>query len=145
MRTFLSKFTFKVDAKGRVSIPAAFRTTLVEFGSSGFLAFGSLTSRSIHCVTQQLVEQLTAAQNPMAAFGVGDPTLATIALPEIHPVEPDPDGRAVLPRALVEYAALDGIALFAGRGSYFEIWEPAAFEAHQQELRARLAPPGAAR
>jgi MraZ protein len=145
MRTFLSKFTFKVDAKGRVSIPAAFRTTLTEFGSKEFLAFESPTSRSIHCVTAQLIEKLTAAQDPMAPFGVGDPNLATISLPDIHPIEPDPDGRAVLPRALVEYAALDGIALFAGRGSYFEIWEPAAFEAHQQELRARLAPPGAAR
>mgnify|MGYP006271424389 CR=1 FL=1 len=143
MRTFLSKFTFKIDAKGRVSIPAAFRTTLVEFGSPGFLAFASPSSRSIHCVTQQLVEQLTAAQNPMAAFGVGDPTLATIALPEIHPVDPDPDGRAVLPRALLDYAALDGTALFAGRGSYFEIWEPVAFEAHQAALRARLATPAA--
>ncbi|MBM3628474.1 MAG: division/cell wall cluster transcriptional repressor MraZ, partial [Alphaproteobacteria bacterium] len=53
-------------------------------------------------------------------------------------------GRAVLPRALLDYAALDGTALFAGRGSYFEIWEPGAFEAHQQQLRARLAPSGAA-
>jgi len=140
MRSFLSKFTFKIDAKGRVSIPAAFRTTLVEFGSKEFLAFESPTSRSIHCVTGQLIEQLTAAQNPMAAFGVGDPTLATIALPEIHPVEPDPDGRAVLPRQLIEYARLDGTALFAGRGSYFEIWEPTAFDAHQRTLRARLAP-----
>jgi MraZ protein len=140
MRSFLSKFTFKIDAKGRVSIPAAFRTTLVEFGSKEFLAFESPTSHSIHCVTGQLIEQLTAAQNPMAAFGVGDPTLATIALPEIHPVEPDPDGRAVLPRQLIEYARLDGTALFAGRGSYFEIWEPAAFDAHQRTLRARLAP-----
>ena len=140
MRAFLSKFTFKIDAKGRVSIPAAFRTTLVEFGSSGFLAFGSPTSRSIHCVTTQLIEQLTAAQNPMAAFGVGDPTLASIALPEIHPVEPDPDGRAVLPRQLIDYAGLSGTALFAGRGSYFEIWDPDSFAAHQAALRARLAP-----
>ena len=140
MRAFLSKFTFKIDAKGRVSIPAAFRTTLVEFGSKEFLAFESPTARSIHCVTTQLIEQLTAAQNPMAASGVGDPTLASIALPEIHPVEPDPDGRAVLPRQLIDYAGLSGTALFAGRGSYFEIWDPDSFAAHQAALRARLAP-----
>jgi MraZ protein len=139
MRAFLSKFTFKIDAKGRVSVPAAFRTTLVEFGSPEFLAFESPNSRSIHCVTTQLVEQLAQAQNPMAAFGIGDPTLATLALPEIHPISPDPDGRAVLPRGLIDYAGLDGTALFAGRGSYFEIWEPEAFARHQQALRLRLA------
>lgn len=139
MRSFLSKFTFKIDAKGRVSIPAAFRTTLTEFGSKEFLAFESPTSRSIHCVTAQLVEKLTAAQDPMAPFGVGDPNLATISLPDIHPIDPDPDGRFVLPKPLVEYARLEGTALFAGRGSYFEIWEPTAFEAHQQALRARVA------
>ena len=71
MRSFLSKFTFKIDAKGRVSIPAAFRTTLVEFGSKDFLAFASPTARSIHCVTSQLVEQLTASIDPLAAFGAG--------------------------------------------------------------------------
>ena len=65
---------------------------------------------------------------------------ASIALPEIHPVEPDPDGRAVLPRQLIDYAGLSGTALFAGRGSYFEIWDPDAFAAHQVALRARLAP-----
>ena len=74
MRAFLSKYAFKIDAKGRVSIPAAFRTTLVEFGSTQFLAFESPSARAIHCVTAQLIEQLTAAQNPLAAFGIGDPT-----------------------------------------------------------------------
>lgn len=140
MRAFLSKFTFRIDAKGRVSIPSAFRTTLVEFGSKGFLAFQSLSTRSIHCVTERLVEQLTATQDPMAAFGVGEPTLALASLPEIHPVEPDPDGRAVLPRELIDYAGLRDAALFAGRGSYFEIWEPASFDAHQHGLRQRLLP-----
>ena len=140
MRSFLSSFTFKIDAKGRVSIPAAFRTTLVEFGSKEFLAFRSPTARSIHCVTPQLIEQLTAAQNPLAAFGIGDPTLATVSLPEIDPIEPDPDGHAVLPRHLIDYAGLDGMALFAGRGSYFEIWAPAAFDTHQHALRQRLVP-----
>ncbi len=140
MRAFLSKYAFKIDAKGRVSIPAAFRTTLVEFGSTQFLAFESPSARAIHCVTAQLIEQLTAAQNPLAAFGIGDPTLATVALPEIHPIEPDPDGRAVLPRHLIEHAGLDGTALFAGRGSYFEIWNPDAFATHQAALRTRLAP-----
>jgi MraZ protein len=141
MRSFLSKFTFKIDAKGRVSIPAAFRTTLVEFGSKDFLAFASPTARSIHCVTSQLVEQLTASIDPLAAFGAGTPTLATVSLPEIFPIEPDPDGRAVLPRELMDYAGLDGSALFAGRGSYFEIWAPSAFDTHQQALRARLVVP----
>ena len=43
-------------------------------------------------------------------------------------VEPDREGRVVLPDALAKYAALDEGVAFVGLGRLFQIWEPAAAE-----------------
>ena len=49
MKAFLSRYSYKIDRKGRVSVPAEYRSTLAELGSDGILAFPSLTDRAIRC------------------------------------------------------------------------------------------------
>ena len=48
-------------------------------------------------------------------------------------------GRIMLPEALCAHAKLTEAAAFAGRGRYFEIWEPQALEAYKAEARQRAA------
>jgi MraZ protein len=54
----------------------------------------------------------------------------------------DVTGRIVLPRDLIEHAGIGGevdtSVLFVGRGQSFQIWEPAAFAAHQSDALKRL-------
>ena len=51
----------------------------------------------------------------------------------------DGEGRIMLPEALCAHAKLTEAAAFAGRGRYFEIWEPQALEAYKAEARQRAA------
>jgi MraZ protein len=138
MKSFLSKFSFKVDTKGRVSIPAEYRSTLKELGSTGLFAFETLQQRSIRCVTSLLVDQITAGTAPDSVFSPGAPSLALLALADMVPLVPDGDGRVILPRHLLDHAGITETALFAGQGTHFEIWEPGAFEAHRADLRRQL-------
>jgi DNA-binding transcriptional regulator/RsmH inhibitor MraZ len=45
-----------------------------------------------------------------------------------------------LPRELAEHAGITDSATFVGQVNFFEIWNPAAFKAHQAARRALRAP-----
>jgi DNA-binding transcriptional regulator/RsmH inhibitor MraZ len=45
----------------------------------------------------------------------------------------------MLPEGLCAHAKLSETAAFAGRGRYFEIWEPRALDAYKAEARQRAA------
>ena len=47
--------------------------------------------------------------------------------------------RVLLPESLCAHASLNENAAFAGRGRYFEIWEPKALDAYKAEARKRAA------
>jgi len=49
----------------------------------------------------------------------------------------DGEGRIILPSALIEHAGIGELAAFVGRGSTFEIWDPAALDAYKSEARRR--------
>lgn len=138
MKAFLSRYSFKVDRKGRVSVPAEYRATLLELGSDAIYAFPSLTDRSIRCATASLIERITANADPLAVFAPGKPDLARLSLSDIVRLAPDPEGRVILPEGLIAHAGIEDAALFAGQGGHFEIWAPATFEQHREALRRQL-------
>ena len=138
MKAFLSRYSFKIDRKGRVSVPAEYRQALTELGSDGIYAFPSLTDRSIRCATSALIEKITAGTDPLTVFAAREPSLAQLSLPDIMRLAPDPEGRVVLPAELIAHAGLTDVALFAGQGTHFEIWAPDAFENHRNVLRSKL-------
>ncbi len=138
MKSFLSSHTFKVDRKGRVSVPAEYRVTLAELNSDGFLAFPSLTDAAIRACASSALEQITAATDPLSVFAPTPLSHALISVPDIIRLSFDAEGRVLLPQALTEHAGITDAATFAGRLHYFEIWQPERFRAHQAELREKL-------
>ena len=43
----------------------------------------------------------------------------------------------MLPKDLAEFAGIAETAMFVGLGKSFQVWEPAAFEAHRSAARQR--------
>jgi len=138
MKAFLSRYSYKIDRKGRVSVPAEYRSTLAELGSDGILAFPSLTDRAIRCATTALIERVTQNADPLTIFQPGAPKPETLSLPDVVRLTPDPEGRVILPEHLIAHAGIADVALFAGLGNHFEIWAPEAFDKHREALRAQL-------
>ena len=138
MQGFLSKHTFKLDRKGRVSVPAPYRARLVALGFKSFLAVPSLTDPAVQCHSPDLLDRVQAQLDPLAAFkgGASDPVLAQ--LPEMTEINFDEEGRFVVPRDLIAIMGVAEEVVFAGRGLWFEIWDPKTFADHQQALLARL-------
>jgi MraZ protein len=135
---FLSKFNFKVDRKGRLSVPADYRAALSQQSFAGILAFASFTDPAIRGCGIDLMEKISATRDPLAVFGPTPIDLTLAAVPEVTQLPFDGEGRIVLPEHLREHATIADQAMFVGRLNYFEIWQPAAFAQHQEVLRASM-------
>lgn len=139
MSQFLGTHTNKLDAKGRVSIPAAFRAALRAGSAEG----APLVLRPSHkhaCIEGWPAEAFHALATPLDAldmFGEAHDDLAAALYADAYPTEPDKEGRIVLPAELVAHAGLGDSVVFMGLGRTFQIWEPTAAERRRAEARER--------
>lgn len=146
MTSFLSTFVNKIDSKGRVSVPAPFRSALASEPFQGVIAYPSLADPAVDGFGRSMLEELNRRQldrtmedgdferallgNAGSAFD----TLMAMA----HELPFDGQGRIILPPALIDAASLDGRAAFVGRGTRFQIWNPDRFDEHQKDALTKL-------
>ncbi len=144
MKAFTGSFTFKVDRKGRVSVPAEYRAVLsAQAGDgafAGILAFPWFDYRAIRGCGPELMDKIAASRSPTAVFENAPVDSALISAADMVQLPFDSEGRVVLPRELAEHAGIGDAATFVGQVNFFEIWNPASFKAHQAARRALRAP-----
>ena len=58
---FLSSFENKIDKKGRVSVPATFRSHLNSMGYNGFISYPSFNHNALEACSQDRIEKLSSA------------------------------------------------------------------------------------
>jgi transcriptional regulator MraZ len=156
MTQFMGTHQNKLDAKGRVSVPAPFRTALKAASKEGDETNGThLVLRPSHqhpCIEAwpaPVFDALAEPLNRLDLFSAEHDDMAATLYADAFPVEADKEGRIVLPDDLVTYAGLSDAVVFMGLGRIFQIWEPAAAERRRAEARVRarergLTLPGAA-
>ena len=59
---FLSSFENKIDKKGRVSVPATFRSYLNSLGYNGFISYPSFNHPALEACSQDRIEKLSGEQ-----------------------------------------------------------------------------------
>jgi MraZ protein len=142
MTHFLGTHQNRLDAKGRVSVPAPFRAALRSRGESN--GNGThLVLRPSHqhqCIEAWPAAEFAALSEPLNRLDLFSPEhddLAASLYADAFPVEADKEGRVVLPDSLVAFAGLTDAVVFMGLGRIFQIWEPAAAERRRSEARER--------
>ena len=134
-RRFRGEYTFKVDAKGRVSIPALFRRVL-ESGDANWtdglrpelvIVYGDESREFLEVYTMAAIEALDdkIARLPRSPL---KRRLERMISGQSHQTEVDPDGRLVLPLKLRQKIGLDKEAFFIASGDTFQIWKPETFD-----------------
>lgn len=141
MSHFLGSHQNRLDAKGRVSIPASFRAALrgVDPQASP-IALILRPSHTYPCIEGWSVSMFETAAAPLAAMELFSPQhddLAAAIYSDAYPLEADREGRIVVPEALVAHAGLTETVTFMGLGRVFHIWEPAAGARFRQDARER--------
>ena len=56
---FLSNYENKIDKKGRVSVPATFRSHLNSLGYNGFISYPSFNHSALEACSQDRIEKLS--------------------------------------------------------------------------------------
>jgi MraZ protein len=132
---FLSTFYNRIDKKGRVSVPASFRSALSGQEFAGIVAYGSLLHNCIEACGMDRIAKLNQRIEMLDPFSEERDAFATTLFGESVQLGFDGEGRVMLPEALIKTASLADQAVFIGKGETFEIWEPKAFEAHVARAR----------
>ena len=125
---FLSTYENKLDKKGRVSVPASFRSHLSNLGYNGIICFPSFNNQSIEAWPQDRIEKITNAIDTLNPFEEKKDFFATSILAESINLQFDSEGRVQLHLKLLKHAKIKNSMLFVGQGKTFQIWEPTNFE-----------------
>jgi MraZ protein len=126
---FLGFFEHNLDERGRLMIPARFRD-LLEGGA--FITHGF--DRCLMVMDRPYFGQVYDRINGMNLADPSARLLRRMMFSNAYLVEVDKVGRILIPPSMRTFVGLNGEAIVAGQGAYFEVWAPAAWQAQMTEL-----------
>ena len=138
MAGFVSHFTNRLDAKGRVSIPAPFRAVLAVDGFDGLYCCPTLDQQAIDAGGNRLRQVIGASIANFEPFSEDHELLSTTLIGDSEILKIDQDGRVVLSDTIKAHAGIGDRVTFVGQGYKFQIWEPERFAAYREEAKNRL-------
>jgi len=125
---FLSSYENKIDKKGRVSVPASFRSHLSSIGYNGFVSYPSFNYEALEACSEDRIEKLSNTIDSLNPFEEKRDYFATSVLSESVNLQFDSEGRVLITDKLLNHAKIKSSILFVGLGKTFQIWEPKSFE-----------------
>ncbi len=125
---FLGEYEHTLDAKGRLAIPARFRS---QMGRGAVLSKGMGS-----CLSLYPSEHWEQKSNELIARMAGDELrdFERRIYPSACEVELDGQGRVIVPAKLRAYAKLEINVTIAGVRDHMEIWDRATWAAYQTRL-----------
>lgn len=121
---FLGEYTHTIDDKGRITIPAKFRSELADglVVTRGF-------DQNLMVFPLQEWEELAGkiADRPLGDEGVR--AFRRRVFSGATDLSPDRQGRIIVPPYLREFAGIDGEVVIAGMYNYVELWSLEAWHA----------------
>ncbi|HRK97149.1 MAG TPA: division/cell wall cluster transcriptional repressor MraZ [Alphaproteobacteria bacterium] len=135
MPLFLSTYVNKVDKKGRISVPATFRSTLVGQSFQGVVLFKATGHACIEGFDFGTMEELSQRLDHFDMFSDQQDDIATAIFAESVQCPFDSEGRINVPQSLLDYAKIHDGAAFVGLGRKFQIWDVDQFESRKATAR----------
>ena len=136
MDRFVSNTINRVDKKGRVSVPAAFRLVL---GNQPVL-------NTILSVEHPVAEAggMDFMDSNLRRLSMMDPFSEEYAMwslclvGDANELKIDPEGRITLSDNIRDHTGIGDEVAFVGCSHFFQLWEPAAFRAYRETARAKV-------
>jgi MraZ protein len=139
VRRFRGESQHKVDAKGRVSIPALFRRVL-EAGDPNWtdglnpelvIVYGDHRRKFLECYTMEAIDEVDAKIAALPRGGMERKMLERMFHGQSYPTSVDETGRIVLPAKLRAKIEIEDEAFFIAAGDTFQIWKPETYETEE--------------
>ncbi|MFT6674554.1 MAG: MraZ protein [Sulfitobacter sp.] len=135
-RRFRGESQHKVDAKGRVSIPASFRRVL-EAGDPSWksgenpelvIVYGDHRRSYLECYTIEAINEVDDKIDALPRGSMERKMLQRLFHGQSFPTNVDETGRLVLPAKLRSKIELDNEAFFIAAGDTFQVWKPETYD-----------------
>ncbi len=137
MKAFIGTYINKIDAKGRISVPAPFRTVLQAKNLTGVAVYPALTGPCIEGCGLDRIEAMVESLPDAPVPGLDEDAIAHLIFASARELLFDGGGRIVLPTEFLDKANLSDQGAFVGKGRTFQIWNPAALDAAHSEMFER--------
>lgn len=135
MGIFLSKYINNLDKKGRVSVPASYRSALGDQSFNGVIAYPSFRNKCIEACSLKRLEELSKIIQTLDPYSEERDAFETIILAEAVQLSLDGEGRVILPKSLMDHADIVDQVCFVGKGLIFEMWQPQNYEIYLSSAR----------
>lgn len=135
MSIFLSKYINKIDKKGRISIPAIYRSILAKEEINGIVVYPSFKNNCIEACSMARITELSELIEQLDPYSPERDAFETVILGESIHLHFDNEGRVTLPSHLIDMAQIQDNACIVGKGAVFEIWQPESFNTHLQNAK----------
>ncbi len=138
MNRFLSTFTMRLDAKGRVSIPAPFRAALARDGHEGLYCHPALDRPAVDAGGSALLSEIESLIDRYPPFSEEREEFSAALFGRSETLKPDSEGRIMLTDSLKEHAQISDAVTFVGLGHKFQMWEPTRFQSHLTDATEKV-------
>ena len=128
MTFFTSQFESKIDAKGRLVLPARIKSQLPEGEQELVVRKGFEPCLILYPMVE--FKKVFSKISGLNEFNEEYRKLQRNFLSGVVTVELDSSGRFLLPKAMLTYAQIDKDAMLVGLGNKVEIWNPLIYEKH---------------
>jgi len=143
---FIGTHTQKVDKKGRVSVPAAFRSAVARAQgtdaqpSTTLMLLPTMDQIALEAFGPSAMQDMHRKLELMPMFSEDREILEAWLFGEATEVNFDGEGRMVLPQHLRDQAEITDAVVFVGMSGRMRLWSPdhhAAFQAASRALRSK--------
>ena len=138
MDRFVSHFSLRIDAKGRVSIPAPFRAVLARDGFEGLYCYPTLDRPALDAGGNALLKEIEALIAGFPPYSDEREQFSAALYSPSEILKVDGEGRVILSEPLKSHAGITDAVAFAGLGHKFQIWEPGRFRAELAEATEKV-------
>jgi MraZ protein len=138
MDRFVSHYVLRLDAKGRVSVPAPFRAVLARDGFDGLYCYPALDRPALDAGGNALMAEIEALIAGFLPYSDQRERFALALYGTSETLKLDGEGRVVLTDTLKSHAGIADAVSFVGLGHKFQIWEPGRFRAELTEATEKV-------
>jgi MraZ protein len=138
MDRFVSHYVLRLDAKGRVSVPASFRAVLARDGFDGLYCYPALDRPALDAGGKALLAEIEALIAGFLPYSQEREEFSLALYGTSETLKIDGEGRMVLTETLKAHAEITEAVTFVGLGHKFQIWEPSRFRAELAEATAKV-------
>ena len=134
----MSHHVLRLDAKGRVSVPASFRAVLARDGFDGLYCYPALDRPALDAGGNALLAEIEALIAGFAPYSDEREQFSFALYGTSETLKIDGEGRVALTDALKAHAGITDAVIFVGLGHKFQIWEPGRFRAELTEATDKV-------